>query len=93
MLLCCSGGKDEHTKTIERELHNERKILRRQVKILLLGSGESGKSTFIKQMNIIHGAGEFTADEVRAYRQQIYQCAEVHRILRCYPLFAHKCDL
>ncbi|EYC02120.1 hypothetical protein Y032_0102g3499 [Ancylostoma ceylanicum] len=30
MLLCCSGGKDEHTKTIERELHNERKILRRQ---------------------------------------------------------------
>ncbi|KIH68278.1 hypothetical protein ANCDUO_01386 [Ancylostoma duodenale] len=73
MLLCCSGGKDEHTKTIERELHNERKILRRQVKILLLGSGESGKSTFIKQMNIIHGAGEFTADEVRAYRQQIYQ--------------------
>ncbi|KAJ1371911.1 hypothetical protein KIN20_033949 [Parelaphostrongylus tenuis] len=34
---------------------------------------ESGKSTFNKQMNIIHGAGEFTADEVRAYRQQIYQ--------------------
>ncbi|KAK6765195.1 hypothetical protein RB195_025223 [Necator americanus] len=75
MLLCCSGGKDEHTKTIERELHNERKVLRRQVKILLLGSGESGKSTFLKQMNIIHGAGEFTADEVRAYRQQIYQNA------------------
>ncbi len=24
-------------------------------------------------MVIIHGAGEFTADEVRAYRQQIYQ--------------------
>lgn len=24
-------------------------------------------------MHIIHGAGEFTADEVRAYRQQIYQ--------------------
>ncbi|PIO68198.1 g-protein alpha subunit, partial [Teladorsagia circumcincta] len=64
---------DEQTKAIERQLHNERKILRRQVKILLLGSGESGKSTFIKQMNIIHGAGEFTADEVRAYRQQIYQ--------------------
>lgn len=24
-------------------------------------------------MVIIHGRGEFTADEVRAYRQQIYQ--------------------
>lgn len=43
------------------------------MKILLLGSGESGKSTFIKQMVIIHGRGEFTADEVRAYRHQIYQ--------------------
>ncbi|EJW75463.1 hypothetical protein WUBG_13629, partial [Wuchereria bancrofti] len=43
------------------------------VKILLLGSGESGKSTFIKQMVIINGRGEFTADEIRAYRQQIYQ--------------------
>lgn len=48
-------------------------LMRLQVKILLLGSGESGKSTFIKQMVIIHGKGEFTADEVRAYRQQIYQ--------------------
>lgn len=43
------------------------------MKILLLGSGESGKSTFIKQMVIINGRGEFTADEVREYRQQIYQ--------------------
>ncbi|WKY14308.1 hypothetical protein Q1695_000114 [Nippostrongylus brasiliensis] len=73
MVFCCSAKQDDQTKAIERQLHNERKILRRQVKILLLGSGESGKSTFIKQMNIIHGAGEFTADEVRAYRQQIYQ--------------------
>ncbi|XGW35810.1 hypothetical protein V3C99_019193 [Haemonchus contortus] len=73
MIFCCSRRQDEQTKAIERQLHNERKVLRRQVKILLLGSGESGKSTFIKQMNIIHGAGEFTADEVRAYRQQIYQ--------------------
>ncbi|CAD6197298.1 unnamed protein product [Caenorhabditis auriculariae] len=73
MFACCCAESDERTKAIEKELHKERKILRRQIKLLLLGSGESGKSTFVKQMQIIHGAGEFTADEVRAYRQQIYQ--------------------
>lgn len=53
-----------------------------QVKVLLLGSGESGKSTFLKQMVIIHGRGEFTADEVREYRQYIYQnCIQAMRVL------------
>ncbi|CAJ0946992.1 unnamed protein product, partial [Mesorhabditis belari] len=77
MVLCClpsgSNEAEAQTKDIERQLHKEKKKLRQQVRILLLGSGESGKSTFIKQMVIIHGAGEFTADEVRSYRQQIYQ--------------------
>lgn len=44
-----------------------------QVNILLLGSGESGKSTFLKQMIIIHGNRDFTSEELREYRHQIYQ--------------------
>ncbi|CAG9533341.1 unnamed protein product [Cercopithifilaria johnstoni] len=75
--VCCGRHKDEQTKIIEKQLQKEAKHLRRQVKILLLGSGESGKSTFIKQMVIINGRGEFTADEVRAYRQQIYQISNL----------------
>uniref|UniRef100_A0A914E0P2 Guanine nucleotide-binding protein alpha-12 subunit n=1 Tax=Acrobeloides nanus TaxID=290746 RepID=A0A914E0P2_9BILA len=70
---CCFGEQDPQTKTIDKKWRKEKQNLRRQVKILLLGSGESGKSTFIKQMVIIHGPGEFTADEVRSYRAQIYQ--------------------
>uniref|UniRef100_A0A914Q2Y6 Uncharacterized protein n=2 Tax=Panagrolaimus TaxID=55784 RepID=A0A914Q2Y6_9BILA len=73
LLPCCSTPDDPQTKTIEQEIKKERKNLRRQVKILLLGAGGSGKTTFLKQMVIIHGAGEFTADEVRAYRAQIFQ--------------------
>ena len=39
--------------------------------MLLLGAGESGKSTFLKQMKIIHGQ-EFSDDQVREFRMIIY---------------------
>ena len=38
---------------------------------LLAGAGESGKSTFIKQMRIIHGKG-YSKDELLAFRQLIH---------------------
>lgn len=43
------------SRTIDRTIEVDRQRQRRTVKILLLGSGESGKSTFMKQMRIIHG--------------------------------------
>ncbi|KAG8130674.1 putative Guanine nucleotide-binding protein, partial [Naja naja] len=36
------------------------------------GTGESGKSTFIKQMKIIHGSG-FTEEERKSYTKLVYQ--------------------
>ncbi|KZO92321.1 G-alpha-domain-containing protein [Calocera viscosa TUFC12733] len=39
-----------------------------EAKILLLGSGESGKSTILKQMKILHGGG-FTPAELVQYKQ------------------------
>jgi len=42
------------------------------VKVLLLGTGESGKSTFAKQLKLIH-AGGFTNEERTAYRRIIQQ--------------------
>lgn len=38
----------------------------------LAGTGESGKSTFIKQMRIIHGAG-YTEEDRKGFRILVYQ--------------------
>lgn len=40
--------------------------------MLLLGAGESGKSTFLKQMRIIHGI-KFEPELMREYQHVIYQ--------------------
>lgn len=37
-----------------------------------LGTGESGKSTFIKQMRIIHGRG-YSDEDKRGFTQLVYQ--------------------
>uniref|UniRef100_A0A667YZ51 Guanine nucleotide binding protein (G protein), alpha 14 n=1 Tax=Myripristis murdjan TaxID=586833 RepID=A0A667YZ51_9TELE len=47
---------------IERQLRRDKRDSHRELKLLLLGTGESGKSTFIKQMRIIHGAGYSEVD-------------------------------
>jgi len=39
---------------------------------LLLGTGESGKSTFIKQMRIIHGQG-YSDEDKRQHIRLVYQ--------------------
>ena len=39
---------------------------------MFLGTGESGKSTFIKQMRIIHGSG-FTEEDKRTFIKLVYQ--------------------
>lgn len=47
-------------------------ILLKIFKIFDLGTGESGKSTFIKQMRIIHGNG-YSDEDKRGYIRLVYQ--------------------
>jgi len=49
-----------------------RKDMAREVKLLLLGAGESGKSTIAKQMRIIHTDG-FSPEELESYRPVLSQ--------------------
>ncbi|XP_056636975.1 guanine nucleotide-binding protein subunit alpha homolog [Diorhabda sublineata] len=57
---------------IDKIIEKDRQAMKRQVKLLLLGAGESGKSTFLKQMRIIHGI-KFENYLVKEYQQVIYQ--------------------
>ncbi len=49
---------------ISKELREEKKRRQREHRVLLLGCGEAGKSTFIKQMRIIHSGGFTTAERL-----------------------------
>ncbi|GAO52762.1 hypothetical protein G7K_6830-t2 [Saitoella complicata NRRL Y-17804] len=60
------------TTRIDKQLEEDARKLRKECKILLLGSGESGKSTIVKQMKIIHQNG-FSQTELLFYRPQIYR--------------------
>ncbi|XP_065827324.1 guanine nucleotide-binding protein G(s) subunit alpha-like [Oscarella lobularis] len=58
---------------INRQIHDEKAKFRATHRLLLLGAGESGKSTIVKQMRIIHDSQErqekekgFSSDERRA---------------------------
>ncbi|KAI9684365.1 MAG: Guanine nucleotide-binding protein alpha-2 subunit [Trizodia sp. TS-e1964] len=62
----------KRSQMIDRRLEEDSRRLRRECKILLLGSGESGKSTIVKQMKIIHQNG-YTKDELALYRLTIYK--------------------
>uniref|UniRef100_A0A8C6T3E1 Guanine nucleotide binding protein (G protein), alpha 15 (Gq class), tandem duplicate 4 n=1 Tax=Neogobius melanostomus TaxID=47308 RepID=A0A8C6T3E1_9GOBI len=59
-------------KKIQKELSKQKKREKKEIKILLLGTGESGKTTFIRQMRIIHGKG-FSPEERKAFAKCIFQ--------------------
>lgn len=70
----CKGGNDaasSNSATIDNELRREKARLDNEVKLLLLGAGESGKSTILKQMKIIHQEG-YSHEECMAFKEVIH---------------------
>ncbi|XP_076600629.1 guanine nucleotide-binding protein G(olf) subunit alpha isoform X3 [Chaetodon auriga] len=60
----------EANKKIEKQLQKERQAYKATHRLLLLGAGESGKSTIVKQMRILHVNG-FNAEEKKQKIQDI----------------------
>ena len=60
------------SKAIDKQLSMDADRLSRELKLLLLGAGESGKSTIVKQMKIIYENG-YSQDERIRYKKIIFK--------------------
>ncbi|PMD26126.1 guanine nucleotide-binding protein alpha subunit [Hyaloscypha hepaticicola] len=56
---------------IENQLKRDKMMQRNEIKMLLLGAGESGKSTILKQMKLIHEGG-YSRDERESFKEIIF---------------------
>lgn len=56
---------------INKDIRKYKKKFENELRLLLLGAGESGKSTIVKQMRIIHSTG-FSVKEREQMRKPIY---------------------
>lgn len=72
---CTMSAEDKaamaRSKMIDRNLREDGQKSSREVKLLLLGAGESGKSTIVKQMKIIHEDG-YSEEECKQYKAVVY---------------------
>ncbi|ORZ10398.1 guanine nucleotide-binding protein subunit alpha [Absidia repens] len=72
---CCQSNESQDEKARNEEIENQIKRdkinMRNEVKMLLLGAGESGKSTIIKQMKLLHDGG-YSHDEREAFKEIIF---------------------
>jgi len=77
MGVCCGKTNDAasaRSQEIDAQLKKDKQKIENEVKLLLLGAGESGKSTIVKQMKICYQDG-YTKDEREAFREIIYSNA------------------
>ncbi|KAF0408695.1 G protein alpha subunit [Gigaspora margarita] len=75
MGLCLSAEEKEsrsRSQQIDKQIEDDGRKVKKECKILLLGSGESGKSTIVKQMKIIHQNG-YSKEELLHYRTVVYK--------------------
>jgi hypothetical protein len=66
--LCCGAQRSADSAAIDTQLKKELAGEKHSIRILILGTSASGKSTVAKQMKIIHSNG-FTNEELENYKQ------------------------
>jgi len=62
---------DKKNKQVESYIKKSKQDFHGEIKLLLLGTGESGKSTIAKQMRILHTPG-FDKKELQTFRPVVF---------------------
>ncbi|CAO3693838.1 hypothetical protein G6F70_001692 [Rhizopus microsporus] len=72
---CCQSTEQveekQRNQEIDAQIKRDRVNMRKEIKMLLLGAGESGKSTILKQMKLIHDGG-YTPEERESFKEVIF---------------------
>jgi len=79
---CSSTEGYKRNQAIEKDLQKTRQKLNKLINSLLLGPGESGKSTVFKQMKIMQINGGFSKEELQSYAYIIFNnCISQMKVL------------
>jgi len=74
--MCFGSRRDEDdykkSREIDAQIHRDEKDMQKVVKLLLLGAGESGKSTILKQMKLIYTKEGISKNEKEEWRVIIF---------------------
>jgi len=73
-MQCCGSKNNEEyaaSREIEKGLRLEKKNHAKKIRLLLLGIGDAGKSTFAKQMKVLHKNG-FSQQEIDRFKSVIH---------------------
>eukprot|EP00768_Dysnectes_brevis_P004404 gnl/Dysnectes_brevis/3163_a3946_1126.p1 GENE.gnl/Dysnectes_brevis/3163_a3946_1126~~gnl/Dysnectes_brevis/3163_a3946_1126.p1 ORF type:complete len:379 (-),score=35.62 gnl/Dysnectes_brevis/3163_a3946_1126:77-1213(-) len=81
MFSCCKSEDRRVSKEIDRLLAKDRSHQEKEIRLLLLGAGESGKSTFFRQIRILYSEKGFSEAERLSYRPIIIN--NLTHALRC----------